>query len=300
MIFPGQGSQFIGMGKSMYDNDPIAKEYFEKANTILGYDLTDLCFHGPMETLTESKFCQPALFVHQYISYLLLKAQGIIRRPEVVFGLSLGELTALAVAEVYSFETGLRIVEKRGLFMQEACEETHGKMAAILGGQKDDVEKLCQMAGVELANFNAPDQIVISGDAKKVDKAIEIAKDMNLSKVIELAVAGAFHSKLMTSAKIKFIKFIADIQFNKPQIRVITNVTGQFLDDPDEIKSTLGEQIVSPVLWVNCMKTAVALGISTFYQCGAGKSLINLAKRIDKSIVVNPIGEFSDFSDIIT
>jgi [acyl-carrier-protein] S-malonyltransferase len=296
VIFPGQGAQFVGMGKSMYENNTIAREYFKKANDILGYDLTDLCFHGPIDTLTESKFCQPALFVHQYISYLMLKISGIIQQPDLAFGLSLGELTALAIAEVFSFETGLAMVEKRGLFMQEACEENQGKMAAILGSTKEEVDKLCQIADVTMANFNASDQIVISGEAKKIDKAIEIAKTMNLPKVIELKVAGAFHSKLMESARIKFMKFIANIDFNRPQINVITNLTGKFIHDPDEIKFTLAEQIVSSVLWVDCMKTALDSGVSEFYQCGPGKTLVNLARCIDKNIIVKPIGEFSDLT----
>ncbi|MDR1458058.1 MAG: ACP S-malonyltransferase [Puniceicoccales bacterium] len=294
VIFPGQGAQFVGMGKSMYENDIIAKEYFKRANSILGYDLTDICFQGPIELLTESRFCQPALFIHEYISCIMLTVNGIIGFPDLVFGLSLGEFTALALAEVYSFEIGLRLAANRGLFMQEACEETEGKMVAMIGCSKEEVDKLCKMADVDIANFNAPDQIVISGEAKKIDRAMEIAKKMNLTRMIELTVAGAFHSKLMLSAKVKFEKFISDIRFNRPQIDVISNVTGKFIHDPDEIKSTLCEQITSPVLWVDCMRTALASGISEFYQCGPGKTLVNLAKRIDKKVVIKPIGEFSD------
>jgi [acyl-carrier-protein] S-malonyltransferase len=297
VIFPGQGSQFVGMGRSIYENYPVAKEYFIKANHILGYDLADLCFNGPIETLTESKFCQPALFIHQYLAYLMLQDREFSELPDVAFGLSLGELTALAIAGVYSFEAGLMIVEKRGSFMQEACEKTKGKMAAIIGGTREDVTRLCQMADVDMANFNTRDQIVISGDAEKIDRAIEIAGKMHLPKVVELTVAGAFHSKLMESARLKFTRFIADVQFSKPRINVITNVTGRFIKDPDEIKLTLGEQIVSPVLWVDCMMTAIAHDITNFYQCGPGKTLVTMAKRIDKNVTVKPLGEFADFSD---
>ncbi|MDR0351741.1 MAG: ACP S-malonyltransferase [Puniceicoccales bacterium] len=296
IIFPGQGSQFVGMGKSLYDNDIIVREHFKAANRVLGYDLASICFNGPLERLTESRFCQPALFIHAYVSYLMVMMEicGIENPPDVIFGLSVGEIIALTIAGVLSFDAGLRLVERRGIYMQEACQETKGKMVALVGNSRKEVEILCKITDVYISNFNAPDQMVISGGAKEIDKAIDIAKKMKFSKVIELNVAGAFHSPLMESAKIRFKKYIKDIEFNEPKINIISNVTGKFMKDPDEIKSLLCEQIVSEVRWVDCMKTAIDHGVSKFYQCGPGKTLVKLAKRIDKNVMVKAVGEVSD------
>jgi len=294
LLFSGQGAQHVGMGQSLYENSDTAKALYETANEILGWDLKTLCFEGPDEALTETKVCQPALYVQGYALYKILLEAGKLDGFNAACGLSLGELTALAVAGVYDFETGLKLVAERGRLMQVACESTEGGMAAVIGGTLDDVQAFCDEFGIEVANLNCPGQIVVSGEKENVIKAVEGAKGrFKLCK--PLNVAGAYHSRLMNSAREAFELFIHDVEFKTPTIAVYTNVTGKQVKNADEIKASLVSQIVSSVRFEDCLRNMSAdNSIETFYECGPGKVLTGFGKRIDKALSIVPVSEFSD------
>lgn len=291
LLFSGQGAQSIGMGRSLYENSAIARKYFDEANRVLGYDFKKICFEGPESELTQTKVCQPALYVHGYVIFKILEESGKLKNFKAALGLSLGELTALAVAGVYDFETGLKIVAERGRLMQEACESTHGSMASLLGAELELVESLAKEFDVDVSNLNCPGQIVVSGEKAKVEALVAAAKERG-KKAIQLNVAGAYHSRLMESARKAFEAYLAPIHFNKPNVTVFTNVTGKEISDPAAIKQALAQQVVSTVRWDECMQHAQALGITTFYECGPGTVLTGLAKRISKDLNVQAIGEY--------
>ena len=297
LLFSGQGAQHVGMGQSLFENSQIAKKLYEEANEILGWDLRKLCFEGPNAALTETKVCQPALYVQGFAIYKLLLEAGKLDRLQVACGLSLGELTALAAAGVYDFGTGLELVAERGRLMQLACESTKGSMAAVIGGAFEDVQAFCDEFDIEIANLNCPGQIVVSGEKEKVLEAVMGAKGrFKLCK--PLNVAGAYHSRLMNSAKEAFARFIKDITFKIPKIAVHTNVTGEKVDSPRAIKEALVNQIVSPVRFEDCLRNMAAENKpAVFYECGPGKVLAGFAKRIDKSLKVVSISEFADLPD---
>ena len=297
LLFSGQGAQHVGMGQSLYENSMLAKDLYDKANEILGWDLKTLCFEGPDESLTETKICQPALYVQGIALYKLLLETGDLDNLQAALGLSLGELTALAVADVYDFETGLRLVAERGRLMQLACESTQGGMAAVIGGTFDEVKTFCDEFDIEIANLNCPGQIVVSGEKEKVLNAVDNAKGrFKLCKLLN--VAGAYHSRLMNSAKEAFAEFIEDIEFKAPKITVYTNVTGKKLDDPKIIKELLVDQIVSPVRFEDCLRNmASENNLDVIYECGPGKVLTGFGKRIDRSINILPASEFSDLPE---
>ena len=294
LLFSGQGAQHVGMGQSLCENSDTAKALYETANEILGWDLKTLCFEGPNEALTETRVCQPALYVQGFALYKLLLEAGELTDLKAACGLSLGELTALAVAGVFDFETGLKLVAERGRLMQAACESTKGGMAAVIGGTFEDVQVFCDEYDIEIANLNCPGQIVVSGEQDKVSAAVQGAKDrFKLCK--PLNVAGAYHSRLMNSAKDAFAEFIQPIEFKTPGIVVYTNVTGEQIDEPKAIKEALANQIVSSVRFEDCLRNMAAENsIETFYECGPGKVLAGFGKRIDKSLSIVPISEFSD------
>lgn len=294
LLFSGQGAQCVGMGHSLYQNNSAAAQIFKKANDILGYDIAEICFNGPETSLTEARHCQPALFIHGYILSEILRERGLLNNLKACLGLSLGELTALAVAGVFDFETGLRIVAQRGNLMQEACEATEGAMTCLIGGSLKNVQDICSEFDVDMANLNCPGQIVISGEKSKIQAASEKAAQKDFKRVIPLNVAGAYHSRLMASASSGFSSFLENITFNKPQVTVFTNTTGAIIEEPNNIKSALAKQIVDPVRWEDCMNGAITLNIKSFYECGPGNVLTGLAKRIDKSIKVEPIGEWNN------
>ena len=294
LLFSGQGAQQVGMGRSLYENSESAKRLYDEANDILDWDLRGLCFEGPDEALTETRVCQPALYLQGYAIYAILKEQGKIDKMSAACGLSLGELTALAVAGVYDFETGLRLVAERGRLMQQACDATKGGMAAVIGGTPDDVQTFCDEFEIEIANLNCPGQIVISGADSKVFEAVAASKGrFKLCK--PLNVAGAYHSRLMESARDAFAEFIKDFEFKAPEVAVYTNVTGQQVSDPEEIKSSLVKQVVSSVRFEDCLRNMAAENeISEFFECGPGKVLAGFARRTDKSLKVLPISEFEE------
>ncbi|WPJ95334.1 ACP S-malonyltransferase [Coraliomargarita algicola] len=294
ILFSGQGAQTVGMGRSLYDNSEIAKALYDEANEVLGWDLKTICFEGPEETLTETRVCQPALYVQGYVLFSILKERGLLSDLKAACGLSLGELTALAAAGVYDFATGLRLVAERGRLMQLACDATKGGMAAVIGGAPEDVQTFCDEFDIEIANLNCPGQIVISGDNAKVLEAVAASKGrFKLCK--PLNVAGAYHSRLMESARDSFAEFIKDFDFKAPELVCYTNVTGQQISDPQAIKDALVSQVVSSVRFEDNLRNMAAdNGISEFFECGPGKVLTGFAKRIDKSLVVTPMSEFDE------
>jgi [acyl-carrier-protein] S-malonyltransferase len=296
LIFSGQGAQKVGMGKSLYENSATARALYDEANAVLGWDIAKICFEGPESELTQTKVCQPALFVHGMALHAFLKEQGKLGDVRFALGLSLGEITALTAAGVFDFATGLKVVAERGRLMQVACEQSTGTMAAILGEERQTIYDLCAAFDIEAANFNAPGQIIVSGEKAKVEAAVAAAKDRGIKKVIPLNVAGAYHSRLMEPARAAFATFLEGITFNAPQFTVFTNTTGQAVSEPAAIREALVKQVVSSVLWEDCMRSAVAAGATTFLELGPGGVLAGLAKRTDKAWVVKSLAEFSDLA----
>jgi [acyl-carrier-protein] S-malonyltransferase len=298
LLFSGQGAQKVGMGKSLYDNSATARALYDEAGRVLGWDLAKICFEGPEAELTQTKVCQPALFVHGLAVHAILKEQGRLGDVTAAFGLSLGEVTALTAAGVFDFATGLKVVAERGRLMQLACEQTSGGMAAILGEERAKVYELCAAFDIEAANFNAPGQIIVSGEKVKIDAAVAAAKDQGIKKIIPLNVAGAYHSRLMEPARKAFADYLETVVFNVPTagLTVFTNTTGQAVSAPAAIREALVKQVVSSVLWEDCMRSAVAAGVTTFLELGPGGVLAGLAKRTDKAWVVKSLAEFSDLA----
>ena len=297
LLFSGQGAQSVGMGRSLYENSTIAKVLYDEANEILGWDLKTLCFEGPAEALTETKVCQPALYVQGFALFSMLQEAGKLDDVTAACGLSLGELTALAAAGVYDFATGLKLVAERGRLMQVACDATKGGMAAVIGGTPEEVQTFCDEFDIEIANLNCPGQIVISGDNTQVLEAVAASKGrFKLCK--PLNVAGAYHSKLMVSARDAFAEYIQDFDFNAPEIAIYTNVTGRRVSAPQDIKDALVSQVVSSVRFEDCLRNmATENSVSSFYECGPGKVLAGFGKRIDKTLNITPVSEFSDLPE---
>lgn len=285
------------MGKSLYEASPAARALYDEANHVLGWDLSKLSFEGPDVDLTQTKICQPALFVHGLALLATLREQGKLPEVKYALGLSLGEVTAYAAAGVFDFATGLRIVAERGRLMQAACEQTVGGMAAIIGEERTKVAELCRDFDIEAANFNAPGQIIVSGEKDKVAAAVTAAKERGIKKVIPLNVAGAYHSRLMEPARASFASYLETVPFSTPRFTVFTNTTGQTLSDPTAIKAALVKQVVSSVLWEDCMRSATAAGATELWELGPGGVLAGLARRTDKAWTVK---SFSEFTDIMT
>jgi [acyl-carrier-protein] S-malonyltransferase len=284
------------MGKSLYENSAAARALYDEANRVLGWELTKLSFEGPDAELTQTKVCQPALFVHGMALHAALKEQGKLPEVKFALGLSLGEVTALTAAGVFDFATGLKVVAERGRLMQVACEQTVGGMAAIVGEERSTVAGLCQEFDVEAANFNAPGQIIISGEKTKIQAAVAAAKARGIKKAMELNVAGAYHSRLMVPARDAFAKFLETVPFAAPKFAVFTNTTGQAVSAPDDIRAALVNQVVSSVLWEDCMRSAAAAGATEFLELGMGGVLAGLARRINKDWPVKSLAEFADIT----
>lgn len=296
LLFAGQGAQKVGMGRSLHEKSEAVRGLYETANRVLGWDLARVSFEGPEAELTQTKACQPALFVHGIALLTALRELGRIPvgDPRFALGLSLGEVTAYCAAGVFDFETGLRIVAERGRLMQQACEQTSGGMAAIIGEERAKVYELCREFDIEAANFNAPGQIIISGEKEKVGAAVAAAKDRGLKKVMPLNVAGAYHSRLMEPARAGFAAYLETIPFGAPRFTVLTNTTGQAISDPAAIKAALVRQVVSSVLWEDCMRNAAAAGATEFWELGPGGVLSGLARRTEKSWTVKSFAEYAD------
>lgn len=283
-VFPGQGSQFVGMGKSLYEKHPIAKEYFEKANSILGFRITDIMFDGTDEELKQTKVTQPAVFLHSVISALCL---GEDFRPDMVAGHSLGEFSALVAAKALSFEDGLRLVAARAHAMQKACEAAPGGMAAIIALPDEQVEAVCAEistpeATVVPANYNCPGQLVISGHKAAIETACVRLKEAGAKRALVLPVGGAFHSPLMQPAKEELEAAIAAVTFNTPVCPVYQNVDGAAHTDPEEIKANLIQQLTASVRWTKEVNNMVAAGATDFTECGPGKALQGMIVKICK------------------
>ena len=291
LLFAGQGAQYVGMGKDLADQFPSANQWFGRAEQILGYDLASICFNGPEAELTKTENCQPAIFLVSWIGLQLLKE----RMPDLTFqataGLSLGELTALTAAGVFSFEDGLKVARQRGRFMQEACDLTCGGMAALVGLDESQTREVCEVADVEIANLNCPGQIVISGEAQKIAKACDLAKAKGAKRAIALPVAGAYHSRLMASGRPKVAAMLDTMTLNAPAVPVISNVTAQPHLSLPEIKARLAEQVTSPVRWEQSIRCLLSQGFTRFIELGPGTALTGFLKRIDKNAEVLNIGD---------
>jgi [acyl-carrier-protein] S-malonyltransferase len=283
LLFAGQGAQVVGMGKDLAEKFPSAKAWFDRANSALGYDLAGVCFNGPEAELTKTENAQPGIFIASWVAFQLLKEQVPNLKFDATAGLSLGEFTALTAAGAMTFEDGLRVVRQRGKFMQEACDATRGGMAAIIGLDEAPTREVCAEAGVVLANLNCPGQLVISGEAEKITKAVELAKAKGAKRAIPLPVAGAYHSPLMASAQPKLQSELAKIKISPPVVSVISNVTAQPHNSPPEISARLVEQVTSSVLWENSMRYLLAQGFTRFIELGPGTALSGFMKRIDKT-----------------
>ncbi|MDP3069540.1 MAG: ACP S-malonyltransferase [Opitutaceae bacterium] len=298
LLFAGQGSQKVGMGRSLCEQSAAARALYAEANTVLGWNLQALSFEGPEAELTQTKVCQPALFVHGLALFAALREAGKIPagEPKLALGLSLGEVTAYCAAGVFDFATGLRIVAERGRLMQQACEQTTGGMAAVIGEERTKVQELCRDFDIEAANFNAPGQIIVSGEKTKVVAAVAAAKDRGMKKVIPLNVAGAYHSRLMEPARAAFAAYLDGVPFAAPRFAVFTNTTGAAISEPAALKAALVRQVVSSVLWEDCMRSAAAAGATEFWELGPGGVLAGLARRTEKAWAVKSFSEFSDLS----
>jgi [acyl-carrier-protein] S-malonyltransferase len=282
-VFPGQGAQFVGMGKDLYETSSIAKEMFEKANEILGFAITELMFNGTDEDLRQTKVTQPAIFLH---SVILAKTLGDKFLPEMVAGHSLGEFSALVANGTLAFEDGLVLVSKRAQAMQKACELEPSTMAAILGLDDAVVEKVCSEINeiVVPANYNSPGQIVISGSEKGIDIAIEKLSALGAKRALKLKVGGAFHSPLMEPARLELEKAIDNTTFNKPLCPVYQNVNAQAVLDPSQIRENLKRQLTSPVRWTQTVQNMLADGATSFTEVGPGAVLQGLIKKVDRNI----------------
>ena len=280
-VFPGQGAQFIGMGKDLYDNSPIAKELFEKANEILGFNITEIMFNGTDEQLKETKVTQPAIFLH---STILAKVAGDQFKPDMVAGHSLGEFSALVANGVLAFEDGLKLVAQRSLAMQKACEAEPSTMAAILGLEDAQVEDVCERAeGIVVpANYNCPGQLVISGSVDAIEKACALATEAGAKRALVLQVGGAFHSPLMEPAREELAKAIENTTFNQGSCPIYQNVTAAAVTDPAEIQKNLVDQLTAPVRWTQTMQQMIADGCSSVIEVGPGKVLQGLFKKVDR------------------
>jgi [acyl-carrier-protein] S-malonyltransferase len=283
LLFAGQGAQVVGMGKDFAATYPSAQAWFDRANTALGYDLAAVCFNGPEAELTKTENAQPGIFLVSWVAFQLLKERVPALAFQATAGLSLGEFTALTAAGALGFEDGLRVVRQRGRFMQEACEATHGSMAAVIGLDEAPTREVCTEAGVVLANLNCPGQLVISGETEKIFKAIDLAKAKGARKAIPLPVAGAYHSPLMASAQPKLHGELAKAKLLVPTVPVISNVSAQPHGSPCEISARLVEQVTSSVRWEESMRYLLAQGFTRFIELGPGTALSGFMKRIDKS-----------------
>ena len=282
-VFPGQGAQSVGMGKDLYDNVPEAKALFEQANEILGFRITDIMFSGTDEELKQTKVTQPAVFLH---SVILAKALGV--KPDAAAGHSLGEFSALVAAGALPFEDGLRLVSKRALAMQAACEEQPGTMAAVLGLPDEKVEELCAATEgvVVAADYNCPGQLVISGAAEAVDAACAKAKEAGAKRALRLPVGGAFHSPLMEPAKVELAKAIAEAPFRTPVCPIYQNVDAKPHTDPEQIKANLIAQLTAPVRWTYIVKNMLADSVDAFTELGPGTVLQGLIRKVNPDVAV--------------
>ena len=284
IVFSGQGAQTIGMGKDLSEAYPECRDLFARADEVLGYGISEICFEGPAEELTKTSHCQPGIFVASVACYTALKQQVPGLEAAALAGLSLGEWTALHVAGVLSFDDTLKALEARGRFMQEACDATDGAMLSVIGLSVEQLEGICETSGAEMANLNSAMQTVLSGTRAAVEAAGKLASEAGAKRCISLPVAGAYHSELMVPAAEKLREVLEGITFNAPTLPVVANVTGKPHGTPDEIRATMLMQVTSSVRWLDCIQWLQSQGVTQFVECGPGKVLSGLIKRIDKGV----------------
>lgn len=299
-LFPGQASQYVGMGKDLYEKFGIARNIFDRADEIMEMDLRQICFEGPEEELKKTYITQPAIFVHSVSVFYILQEMSV--KPDGVAGHSLGEYSALVAAGSLSFEDGLRLVKERGRLMYEAGIEQAGTMAAIIGLSPEQVYEICEKLSedgvVQPANFNSPGQIAISGDVESVQKAIEQAKEMGAKKAVELVVSGAFHSPLMNSAQEGLKKVLEQTEINAAAVPLYSNVEAEPVQDEHKIRQLLYQQLSKPVLWQTLIENMIKDGYDRFYENGPGKVLRGLHKRINKSVPCIEIGNVQNLENL--
>jgi [acyl-carrier-protein] S-malonyltransferase len=300
LLFAGQGTQAVGMGKDLAAEFPVVANLFKEADEVLGFGLSRTAFEGPAEELTKTSVCQPALYVHGLACLAALKE----KLPQFVFhaaaGLSLGEFTAHAAAGTFDFQIGLDLVAKRSQAMQEACENTHGSMAAIIGGTEEQVRELAAAAGVDVANLNSPGQVVLSGEASKIARAVSLAKEYGARKAVELQVAGAFHSYLMESAYLQLQKVLAETSIKSPDVPVVCNVDAQTVSEPEAIRRTLAQQVTGSVRWTESINYLLDhLHCTQFIELGPGGVLAGLIGRIRKGTPVTSISDVASLTDAL-
>lgn len=287
-IFPGQGSQYVGMGKEIYEEFLEARKVFEKANKILNKDISELCFNGPIEELTSTENNQVAIVTISIALFEILKSYGI--NPKVVAGLSLGEYSALISSGIMNFEEGLRVVRERGIFMKEDSDKTNGSMAAIIGGKIETIEEVCNELSnkglIGIANYNCSSQIVISGEDFLVEEAMKSIKIKGAKKIVKLPVSGGFHTELMENASKKLGHVLSEVTFNESNIEVIPNVTGEVLQNVMELRQLLEAQVKSSVKWQKTIENMIDMGIDTFIEVGPGKALSGFVKKISKDVKI--------------
>lgn len=286
LLFSGQGAQKVGMGKDLYDQYPVAKAIIEQADAALGTSLSGIMFEGPDAELTRTCYCQPALYVHGLACLAVLKELVPSLNPVSAAGLSLGEFTAHAAAGTYTFDEGLRIVQKRGAYMEEACNATKGAMAAMIGGSDEAVSQLAAECDIDVANFNCPGQTVVSGAEEGVDKAIAGAKAAGIKIAKKLNVAGAYHSRLMKSAQVKLAEALKDVDMTSPSIPVYCNYEARVVSTPDDIRLMLEKQVCGSVRWTASMEQLIEQGQRLFIELGPGKALAGMMGRICKEATV--------------
>ncbi|MCB0289724.1 MAG: ACP S-malonyltransferase [Calditrichaeota bacterium] len=297
-LFPGQGSQYVGMGQDLYGADPAVRDLFDEAETLLEFPLKQICFEGPEEVLKQTRYTQPAIFVHSLAIDLLLRRQGIA--PDAAAGHSLGEYSALVSAGAIAFADGVRLVKIRGELMQRAGDLRPGTMAAILGLSPEQIESVCAAAAgeetVQPANFNCPGQIVISGSVPAVHRAMELAKESGAKIVKELVVSGAFHSPLMGEALHGLKEALATVDVRPAAVPVYSNVKAQPVTGPEEIRALLQQQLMAPVRWEEILRNMIAAGHDDFYEVGPGRVLQGLLKRTDRQAACRAVGTVDDLA----
>ena len=300
LLFAGQGSQTVGMGRDLSERFDVCRKLFARANEILGRDITKICFEGPEDVLTKTDNAQPGIFLTSLACLEALRSRVPSLKYDATAGLSLGEFTALTAAGAVSFADGLRMVQLRGRFMQEACDATHGGMASIINMDDVALAEVCREAEVDIANINCPGQVVISGDKIKVGQAVELAKARGAKRAIPLVVAGAYHSRLMRGARDKVAHALANLPMRQPALPVVSNVTARPAGNVDEIKDLLVRQVTSSVRWSESMQWLIAQGFGRFIELGPGNVLGGLMKRINKDVDVVSINDGATLEAAVT
>ena len=298
-LYPGQGAQTTGMGHNLASQFPACRTLFEQANEVLGFDIARICFEGPDEELTKSSHAQPGIFLVSVAAQTALLAAKPDLQPTALAGLSSGEWAALYAAGAVSFEDTLRVLEARGRFMQQACEQTAGGMLSVIGLMQDAVEPIARECAIQIANLNSPQQIVLSGRIEGIEQAEARAKEAGAKRAIRLNVAGAFHSELMEPAARELDLFLQGISLATPRLPVVSNVTGRPIESAEEIRAVMVRQVTESVRWVDDIEWLRGQGISTFIECGPGKVLAGLVKRIDREAVIHNIQDRSSLEETL-